>query len=73
MKFECRLRIIFAEEKQKNPKFKMGDFAEKIGISKAALSALVNGKSLPSFVITYKICKELNKQLDEIWVCIDEK
>jgi DNA-binding XRE family transcriptional regulator len=72
MKFECRLRVIFAEVKQKDPNFTQGQFAEKIGLSKAALSALVNGRSLPSFEVTYKIVMELKKPIEEIWVLIKE-
>ncbi len=74
MEFECKLRILFAEEKQRNPNFRQGDFAEKkIGISKATLSSLVNGKSLPTFQVAYKISKELQKPIEEIWVLLEDK
>lgn len=46
---------------------KHGDFADEAGISKAALSLLINNKTLPSFDTSYKICKILNKNLTEIW------
>lgn len=71
MKIKCQLRILFAEEKQKNPDFRQGDFANKIGISKAALSALVNEKSLPSLEVAHKIARELNKIIEEIWTFED--
>ncbi|SDI19601.1 DNA-binding transcriptional regulator, XRE-family HTH domain [Alteribacillus persepolensis] len=62
MKYKCRLRIIFAEKE-----IKQKEFAEKVGISPAGISALVNNRALPSFENAYKICKELDMRLDEIW------
>ncbi|MDZ7370214.1 MAG: helix-turn-helix transcriptional regulator [candidate division KSB1 bacterium] len=47
---------------------KQGDFAKKIGISQAALSAIVNNHSLPSFQVAYTICEELGMPINEIWI-----
>jgi putative transcriptional regulator len=63
MQFKCRLKVIFAERG-----IKQGEFAEKIGISSGALSAIVNNRSLPSFPVTYAICEELGLHINEIWI-----
>ncbi|MEK4606531.1 helix-turn-helix transcriptional regulator [Geobacillus sp. FSL W8-1251] len=63
MEFKCRLKVIFAERG-----IKQGDFAKKIGISQAALSAIVNNRSLPSFAVAYAICEELGMSIHEIWI-----
>jgi putative transcriptional regulator len=68
MKFECRLKVILAEEKIKDPNFTQGKFAEKIGVTKSTLSLIANGKNLPSFEVVYKICKELKRPIEEIWI-----
>jgi putative transcriptional regulator len=59
----CKLKVIFAEEGIKH-----GWFAEKIGVSKGTLSAIVNNKQLPSFDVAYAICQELKRPLHEIWI-----
>lgn len=61
--YKCRLRVIFAERE-----IRQGEFAKKIGVSSSALSLLVNGKSLPSFNVAYKISKELDMDIREIWI-----
>ncbi|WP_297987239.1 helix-turn-helix transcriptional regulator [uncultured Anoxybacillus sp.] len=63
MRFKCRLKVILTEKE-----IKQGDFAERIGISQGALSAIVNNRSLPSFTVAYAICEELNMPINEIWV-----
>ena len=63
MKLKCRLKVIFAERD-----IKQGEFAQKVGISSGALSSIVNGRSFPSFSITYKISNELDLDIREIWV-----
>ncbi|MBB6446429.1 helix-turn-helix domain-containing protein [Bacillus benzoevorans] len=60
--YKCRLKVIFAEKD-----IRQGEFAEKLGISAAALSAIKNGKSLPSFPVLYRICEELDMDMREIW------
>lgn len=65
--FNCRLRVILAEKGQKH-----GWFAERIGISKGTLSALVNNKQLPVFSVAYAICEELEMPLQEIWVRVED-
>ncbi len=59
----CRLKPILAEDGIKH-----GWFAEKIGISKGTLSAIVNNKQLPSFDVTYAICLETKRSIHEIWI-----
>ncbi|MCM3618763.1 helix-turn-helix domain-containing protein [Sutcliffiella horikoshii] len=66
--FTCNLRLLFAEEKMKNASFTQTKFANKIGLSSTALSALVTERSLPSFEVAYAIAKELNKSIEQIWV-----
>lgn len=72
MEFKCRLRVIFAEMKSKDPNFNQEIFSNKIGISKGTLSSLVNGHSLPTFKVAYKIGKELNIPIEEIWKLNEE-
>lgn len=50
---------------------KHGVLADRVGISKAALSLLINNKTLPSFDTSYKICNILNMNLTEIWTAKD--
>lgn len=63
MKIKSKLRVIFAEREIKH-----GEFADKVGISKAALSSLVNNRTLPTLEVAYKIAEELNLPVEEIWV-----
>lgn len=62
MAYRCRLKVILAEKDILH-----GDFAGKLGVSKTTLSLIINSKSKPSFDVTYKICKELNLDIREIW------
>lgn len=62
-KYECRLRVIFAERRIKH-----GEFAKKVGISGATLSAVVNEKQDPSFDTAYVISDELGVPIQEIWI-----
>lgn len=68
MGFTCRLRVIFAEIKSKDKSFSQEAFADKIGITKGTLSSLVNEHTLPSFKVAYKIGKELDMDIREIWI-----
>jgi len=47
---------------------KQGKVAKKISISQAALSAIVNNRSLLSFTVGYAICEELGVPIHEIWM-----
>lgn len=71
--FVCNLRLILAEEKMKNPAFTQKRLADKINISRTALSALVNEKSLPSFEVAYSLAKELNRPIERIWIKFDDR
>jgi putative transcriptional regulator len=62
LEFKCRLKVILAEREISH-----GDFAKNIGISGAALSAIVNNRTLPSFETAYKIEDILGLNLKEIW------
>jgi putative transcriptional regulator len=62
MEFKCRLRVILAEKEIPH-----GEFAKRIEISGAAFSAIVNNRTLPSFETTYKICRELDVSINEVW------
>jgi putative transcriptional regulator len=63
MEYKCRLKVIFAERE-----IQQGEFAYKIGLSAAGMSSLVNGRSLPSFPVLYRICEELDMDFREIWI-----
>jgi DNA-binding XRE family transcriptional regulator len=62
MEFRCKLKVILAERDIRH-----GEFAKEIGISPAAMSAIVNTHSLPSFPITYLICEKLDLPIHAIW------
>jgi putative transcriptional regulator len=62
-KYKCKLKVILADQGVRQKKF-----SENTGISESTLSSIVNGHTLPSFENTYVICKELNKNIWEIWV-----
>lgn len=62
MEIKCRLKVIFAERNIRH-----GEFAAAIGLSQGALSSLVNGHSLPSLPVAYRISEELNLNVMEIW------
>lgn len=61
--YKCMLRVILAERGIKH-----GWLAERLGISKGAMSAIINDKSLPTFEVTYKILEQLNMRIDEVWM-----
>jgi putative transcriptional regulator len=63
VQINSRLRVIFAERNIKH-----GEFAEKVGISQATMSALVNGRNLPTLPVAYKIGEALNLPVEQIWV-----
>jgi len=67
MKFKCRLKIIFAEEKLKDKNFTQKEFAKRIGVTDTTLSQIVTGRTLPSFEVAYRIVKELKRPIEEIW------
>lgn len=60
---KSRLRVIFAERE-----IKQKAFAERVGISGATLSSLVNNKQLPTLEVAYRIAEELGIPIQEIWV-----
>ncbi|MEW5321354.1 helix-turn-helix transcriptional regulator [Geobacillus thermoleovorans] len=74
LKFECRLRVILAEIKAKDPSFTHEQFAERVGIGKSTLSGLINGHKLPNLENAYKIARELAKitgksvMVEDIWI-----
>jgi putative transcriptional regulator len=72
MKFNCRLKVIFAEEKLKNRSFTQKEFAKRIGVTDTTLSQIANGRTLPSFEVAYKIVKELERPIEEIWAEIKQ-
>lgn len=63
MEIKCKLRVIFAEREVKQT-----EFAKKVGLSAGALSALVNGHTLPKLEVAYRIARELDLNVMEIWV-----
>jgi putative transcriptional regulator len=68
MKFKCRLKVIFAERD-----IRQKEFAERVGISPAGISALANNKYNPKFEHAYRIAKELGMNIEEIWIEEDER
>lgn len=63
MKFKCRLKVILAEKEIKH-----GEFANKVEMSSAAFSLIVNNRALPSFESSFKISNELNMDIRDIWI-----
>lgn len=63
MDIHCKLRVIFAEKN-----IRQKPFAEKLGISQATLSSLVNNRSLPTLEMAYRIANELEMNVMEIWI-----
>lgn len=69
MEIKCRLRVILAEKEVKEgKKITQGEFADKVQISKAALSALINNRALPTLEVAYRISEVLDLPVEEIWV-----
>lgn len=68
MEYKCRLKVILAEKEIAH-----GVFADKIGLSPAAMSSIVNGHSFPSFKVLYKIIEELDMDMREIWIKKEQK
>ncbi|MFJ7681140.1 helix-turn-helix transcriptional regulator [Peribacillus butanolivorans] len=62
MEFKCKLKVILAEREIRH-----GEFALKVEISRAAMSGLLNNRSLPSFPVAYRISEELDLDIKEIW------
>ncbi|WP_409297779.1 helix-turn-helix transcriptional regulator [Peribacillus sp. SCS-26] len=63
MIFKCRLKVMLAERDLQH-----GDFANRLGISRAAMSSLVNNRTLPSFSVAYRISEELQTDIRDIWI-----
>ncbi|WP_342025710.1 helix-turn-helix transcriptional regulator [Cytobacillus pseudoceanisediminis] len=63
MEYKCKLKMILADKEIKH-----GDFAKKINMSAAGLSAIVNNRALPSFDSAYRICEVLNLHPRDIWI-----
>jgi putative transcriptional regulator len=63
MEIKCRLRVILAERE-----IRQIDFAEKIGVRQATISALVSGKQIPSLQVALRIARELRMPIEDIWV-----
>ncbi|MED1047312.1 helix-turn-helix transcriptional regulator [Bacillus mycoides] len=63
MRLKCKLRVIFAERE-----IRQKEFSKLIGISQTTMSSLVNNTTLPTFLTAYKIAKELNLHMEEIWI-----
>lgn len=66
MEIQSRLKVIFAERN-----IRQNVFAEKVGVSKTALNQLVNGSTLPTLKVAYRIAKELGLTVEGIWVEIE--
>lgn len=67
MKFDCRLKLIFAEEKLKDRNFTQEKFAKKVGVTPTTMSKIALGQT-PTFEVAYKIALELGKKIEDIWV-----
>lgn len=63
MNYKCRLKVILAEND-----IAIGEFAKRVGVSFATMSAIVNSKTFPSFDVTYRICEEIQLGINEIWI-----
>lgn len=63
-----RLKVIFAERN-----IRQKEFAVRANIRESTLSQLVNGKTLPTLEVAYRIAKELDLNVMEIWIMDEEK
>ncbi|MFT9116535.1 MAG: helix-turn-helix domain-containing protein [Sporolactobacillus sp.] len=61
--FKCRLKVILAERDMKQ-----GELIKKVGVSRATMSQLVNGKTLPNFETAYAISEALGLKIEDIWI-----
>jgi DNA-binding XRE family transcriptional regulator len=79
LKFECRLRVMLAEIKAKDPSFTNEKFAKRVGIGKGTLSGIINGHALPNLENAYKIARGLTKItgkkviIEDIWIVEEEE
>lgn len=46
---------------------KQGFIADKANVSRAALSLIINGKSIPSLPVAIRISRVLEKTVEELW------
>lgn len=46
---------------------KQGFVAEKANVSRAALSLIINGKSIPSLPVALRIARVLDMTVEELW------
>jgi DNA-binding XRE family transcriptional regulator len=51
----------------KEKEMKQGDIADKIGVSKGALSLIVNGKSMPTLTVAIKLARVLETSVEYLW------
>ena len=58
MEYKCRLKVILAEREISH-----GEFAKRVGLSAAGMSAIANNHSLPSFKVLYRIVEELEMDI----------
>lgn len=65
--FKCRLKVIFAEKK-----INQNEFAKKVKLSEAAISQLVQNRTLPNLTNAWRISNELDEPIWNIWVWEDD-
>jgi DNA-binding XRE family transcriptional regulator len=52
---------------------KQRHLARKVGISETTLSQLIRGKTLPTLEVAYKIARELDKSVEDVWPVDEEE
>ena len=61
------------KELRASQKITQNEFAERLGVSKSAISSYENGSRLPSYEILIKISRIFKVSTDYLLGCIDEK
>ncbi|GAX91263.1 transcriptional regulator [Effusibacillus lacus] len=59
---KCRLKVILAEKGLKSKWL-----AEKAGIQNATLSRIINGKTIPTLDVAFRIAEALGMSIHDIW------
>lgn len=66
MRLKCKLKAILADREIKHK-----DFSISVGLSTAALSRIVSGRSIPHLDTALMIADVLGLKVEEIWVKVE--
>ena len=60
------------EQIRKEKGIKQEDFAKHMGVSRQTISSLENGRYNPSIMLAYKIAKNFNMHIEEVFIIEEE-